>query len=134
MRHPHWKKFPVHTYSHHQKTVVLDYGTKHVQVHILSHARTRMHARPLTTCTAGRRNAQALLGGIDLCLGRWDDKDHHVVDDNHINKLHPGKDYINPEVSLPALLAAVSSARALRLSYEAGTSRAQTHECRWRDR
>jgi hypothetical protein len=45
MRHPHWKKFPVHTYSHHQKTVVLDYGTKHVQVHILSHARTRMHAR-----------------------------------------------------------------------------------------
>ncbi|ELR16578.1 phospholipase D, putative [Acanthamoeba castellanii str. Neff] len=74
MRHPHWKKFPVHTYSHHQKTVVLDYGTKH---------------------------AQALIGGLDLCLGRWDDKTHPVVDDNHINRRYPGKDYINPEAPNP---------------------------------
>lgn len=41
---------------------------------------------------------QAFIGGLDLCFGRWDDMEHPVVDDNHIHPLHPGKDYINPDV------------------------------------
>jgi len=41
---------------------------------------------------------KAFLGGLDLCFGRWDSKDHPVVDDNHLAPLHPGKDYFNPDV------------------------------------
>ena len=49
-----------------------------------------------------------MIGGLDLCLGRWDDKTHPVVDDNHINRRYPGKDYINPEAPNPLCVSCVS--------------------------
>ncbi len=48
-----------------------------------------------------------MIGGLDLCLGRWDDKTHPVVDDNHISRRYPGKDYINPEAPNPLCVVCV---------------------------
>ena len=38
---------------------------------------------------------QAFIGGIDLCLGRWDTKSHPLSDLKDY-KLYPGLDYNNP--------------------------------------
>jgi len=37
----------------------------------------------------------AFIGGVDLCLGRWDERSHPVTDIDTIKKW-PGKDYYNP--------------------------------------
>ena len=36
----------------------------------------------------------AFLGGLDLCLGRWDTIDHLIVDEE-TPYMHPGADYHN---------------------------------------
>jgi phospholipase D1/2 len=38
----------------------------------------------------------AFVGGLDLCYGRWDTRDHPCTDDCHLCLKWPGKDYINP--------------------------------------
>jgi len=40
----------------------------------------------------------AFVGGLDLCFGRWDTQ-KHLLTDNGVVQVHPGKDYYNPAVS-----------------------------------
>lgn len=37
-----------------------------------------------------------VVGGLDICYGRWDTRDHVIVDNCHLSLKWPGKDYINP--------------------------------------
>jgi phospholipase D1/2 len=40
----------------------------------------------------------AFVGGLDMCFGRWDRRDHPVADPCHLATLWPGRDYYNPEL------------------------------------
>ena len=40
----------------------------------------------------------AFLGGLDLCLGRYDTPCHALTDNNWERTIFPGKDYSNPRV------------------------------------
>ena len=40
--------------------------------------------------------AQAFIGGIDLCFGRYDNERHKLTDATHLRTTWPGKDYYNP--------------------------------------
>ena len=40
----------------------------------------------------------AFLGGIDLCFGRYDDREHTLLDQCHVVTKFPGKDYYQPRV------------------------------------
>ncbi|ELR13266.1 phospholipase D active site domain containing protein [Acanthamoeba castellanii str. Neff] len=68
MRHPHFKGAPTHPYSHHQKAMVVDYGTKHVK---------------------------GFVGGMDVAFGRWDTDKHVITDENRLTTLWPGADYFH---------------------------------------
>ena len=41
----------------------------------------------------------AFIGGLDLCFGRYDDRDHPLKDDCHLRTKFPGKDYYNPSIT-----------------------------------
>ncbi|KAL6064690.1 Phospholipase, variant 2 [Balamuthia mandrillaris] len=70
LTHPMYKgPIPPNSWSHHQKSLVVDYGTDRIK---------------------------AFLGGLDLCFGRWDEHNHSVTDDCHLAYRWPGKDYHNP--------------------------------------
>jgi phospholipase D1/2 len=51
MRHPHFKGAPTHPYSHHQKAMVVDYGTKHVKVNHTHTPHTHTHTTHTHTHT-----------------------------------------------------------------------------------
>ena len=38
-------------------------------------------------------------GGIDLCYGRYDDRNHELTDNCHLRTRFPGKDFYNPGIS-----------------------------------
>ena len=40
----------------------------------------------------------AFVGGLDLCLHRWDTKYHKLTDRCHVNVKFPGRDYYNPRI------------------------------------
>jgi phospholipase D1/2 len=40
----------------------------------------------------------AFVGGLDLCLGRYDRQDHPLVDNFHLGVTFPGKDFYNPVI------------------------------------
>lgn len=79
LRHPHFKGAPTHPYSHHQKFVVVDYGTKHIKVPLAHH---------LIVFGGGSKIlVQGFVGGFDVAFGRWDTQDHVIVDENRLNQL-----------------------------------------------
>ncbi len=43
--------------------------------------------------------AMGFCGGIDLCYGRYDDRNHDLADECHLSTRFPGKDFYNPGIS-----------------------------------
>jgi hypothetical protein len=96
MRHPYFKHIPTSSYTHHQKSLVIDYGSKDIFVcwaHFVHFKLGMTHTHPVL---------QAFVGGIDLTWGRWDTSDHSITDYNRLAQFWPGKDYWNQEVHQPS--------------------------------
>lgn len=70
----------------------------HPNIHIIRHPRLRpfswSHHQKIVVVDYDT----AFVGGLDLCFGRWDRRDHPVADPCHLATLWPGRDYYNPEL------------------------------------
>lgn len=40
----------------------------------------------------------AFVGGLDICLHRWDKNSHPIIDPSHVGSIFPGRDYYNPRI------------------------------------
>lgn len=78
-----------------------EWTQKHLQ-HLNPKIHVMRHSSPLLDGNTHHQkflvidHREAFVGGLDLCLHRWDNEEHSLRDDNPLAPLFPGKDFYNP--------------------------------------